>query len=69
MRTRTAVLLGASGLVGGYCLRGLVARGLGAAQEYSRVILLLRKQLSLDETGRQLGRLIGSNSSSWTWAK
>jgi len=45
MRTRTAVLLGASGLVGGYCLHGLIATG-----EYSRVVLLLRKHLSLIET-------------------
>ncbi len=51
MRTRTAVLLGASGLVGGYCLRGLVATSEYSSREYSRVILLLRKQLSLGEIG------------------
>jgi len=49
---RTAVLLGASGLVGGYCLRGLVA-----AQEYSRVILLVRKELSLSEAGVPANRV------------
>ncbi len=45
MRTRTAVLLGASGLTGSYCLRGLVG-----VREYSRVVLLVRKKLSFDET-------------------
>ena len=49
MRTRAAVLLGASGLTGGYCLRGLVATSEYSSREYSRVILLLRKQLSLGE--------------------
>jgi uncharacterized protein YbjT (DUF2867 family) len=42
--TRTAVLLGASGLIGGYCLRDLLAE-----QAYSRVILLLRRELPLGE--------------------
>jgi len=52
MRTRTAVLLGGSGLVGGYCLRSLVA-----TREYSRVILLLRKQLSLGEAGTEADKV------------
>jgi uncharacterized protein YbjT (DUF2867 family) len=52
MRTRTAVLLGGSGLVGGYCLRSLVA-----TREYPRVILLLRKQLSLGEAGTEADKV------------
>jgi uncharacterized protein YbjT (DUF2867 family) len=42
MTPRTAVLLGASGLVGGHCLRELLIAG-----DYGRVIAILRRALSL----------------------
>lgn len=52
MRTRTAALLGASGLVGGYCLHRLVN-----GQEYSRVILALRKELDFSEAGTAVSKV------------
>jgi uncharacterized protein YbjT (DUF2867 family) len=42
MSPRTAVLLGASGLVGGYCLRALLE-----SDDWSRVIVLTRRDLGL----------------------
>lgn len=42
MAARTAVLLGASGLVGGHCLRELLVAG-----DYGRVIAIVRRNLSL----------------------
>lgn len=42
MDSRTAVLLGASGLVGGYCLRALLD-----SSEWNRVIVLARRDLGL----------------------
>jgi uncharacterized protein YbjT (DUF2867 family) len=42
MNSRTAVLLGASGLVGGYCLRALLE-----SADWDRVVVLARRELAL----------------------
>ncbi len=47
MNSRTAVLLGASGLVGGYCLRALLGSG-----EWDRVVVLSRRELALPAHAR-----------------
>lgn len=40
---RTAILIGASGLVGGFCMQALVAE-----PEYARIVLLSRRELPLE---------------------
>lgn len=50
---KTAVLMGASGLVGGFCLRALVD-----APAYSRVILFARRQLAETPTGKVAQRIV-----------
>lgn len=53
---RTAAILGASGLVGGHCLRALVA-----SREWSRVIVLARRTLSLAADARIEQRQVEMN--------
>jgi uncharacterized protein YbjT (DUF2867 family) len=52
MAPRTAVLLGASGLVGSHCLRDLLAAG-----DYGRVIAILRRNMSLAANQPQVEKL------------
>lgn len=47
MNSRTAVLLGASGLVGGYCLRALLE-----SDNWDRVVVLARRELALPAQGK-----------------
>lgn len=42
MSTRTAVLLGASGMVGGFCLQALLG-----SRDYGRVVVMTRRELAL----------------------
>jgi uncharacterized protein YbjT (DUF2867 family) len=52
MAARTAVLLGASGLVGGHCLRELLVAG-----DYGRVIAIVRRNLSLASNQSHIEKL------------
>jgi len=47
MNSRTAVLLGASGMVGGYCLRALLE-----SDAWGRVVVLSRRELALPAHGK-----------------
>jgi uncharacterized protein YbjT (DUF2867 family) len=52
MTQRTAILLGASGLVGGHCLRQLLTAG-----AYGRVIAIVRRNLSLASSQSHVEKL------------
>jgi uncharacterized protein YbjT (DUF2867 family) len=54
---KTAVLLGATGLVGGYCLRHLLA-----SADYGRVIALVRRPLSTSVDGKLNPRVVDLSS-------
>lgn len=59
---RTAAVMGASGLVGGHCLQALLA-----ASEWSRVVVLTRRELKLGTSGKleqklaDMGRLTAAD--------
>lgn len=53
---RTAAILGASGLVGGYCLRALLA-----GRDWSRVMVLTRRSLSLPADARIEQKMVEMN--------
>ena len=57
MNGRTAVLLGASGLVGGFCLRALLAD-----KSYARIVLLNRRELAVSPDTRLSQRTVNFNT-------
>ena len=57
MNPRTAVLLGASGLVGGYCLRALLE-----SAEWGRVVVLSRRELALPQSAKITQKIVDLHS-------
>lgn len=59
MSTRTAVLLGASGMVGGFCLKSLLD-----SRDYRRVVVMTRRELALPANSKLEQKIVSFDAMS-----